>query len=121
MPDKIKHPCNKMGCIELTNNRFCVHHEAEYKKELNKQCDSNRPNAYRRGYTAEWSKKSKAFIKANPLCMCSECASGKIRITPATVVDHITPHRGNMKLFWDKSNWQSMSKPCHDKKTRSGS
>jgi 5-methylcytosine-specific restriction protein A len=22
-----------------------------------------------------------------------------------------------MKLFWDRSNWQSMSKACHDRKT----
>ncbi len=121
MPIKIKHPCNKLGCIEVTNNRFCPHHEQEYNRELNTICDANRPNAYRRGYDAEWQKKSKIFLKAHPLCMCSKCASGKLKITQATVVDHITPHRGNKKLFWDKTNWQSMSKACHDKKTRLGS
>jgi 5-methylcytosine-specific restriction protein A len=36
---------------------------------------------------------------------------------PAIVVDHIIPHKGNYKLFWDKSNWQSLCKSCHDKKT----
>ncbi len=35
----------------------------------------------------------------------------------ATVVDHIVPHKGDQQLFWDTRNWQSMSKPCHDKKT----
>ncbi len=36
------------------------------------------------------------------------------RITPATVVDHITPHRGDQALFWDYDNWQSLCKQCHD-------
>lgn len=39
------------------------------------------------------------------------------RLTQATVVDHIVPHRGDQKLFWDESNWQPLCKPCHDKKT----
>lgn len=47
------------------------------------------------------------------------------------MVDHIIPHRldqalasGNaaaiaeaQRLFWRRSNWQAMSKPCHDRKT----
>jgi 5-methylcytosine-specific restriction enzyme A len=33
------------------------------------------------------------------------------------VVDHIIPHRGDMTLFWNRKNWQAMSKTCHDKKT----
>lgn len=32
----------------------------------------------------------------------------------ATVVDHITPHKGDSALFWDKANWQSLCKRCHD-------
>lgn len=35
----------------------------------------------------------------------------------ATVVDHIIPHRGDQKLFWDRSNWQALCKSCHDSKT----
>lgn len=35
----------------------------------------------------------------------------------ATVVDHIIPHRGDQKLFWDQRNWQSLCKQCHDRKT----
>ena len=35
----------------------------------------------------------------------------------ATVVDHIIPHRGDQKLFWDQNNWQALCKSCHDKKT----
>ncbi|WP_435645121.1 HNH endonuclease [Butyricicoccus porcorum] len=39
------------------------------------------------------------------------------RYTRATVVDHIVPHRGDPKLFWDQTNWQSLCKQCHDRKT----
>lgn len=38
-------------------------------------------------------------------------------ITEATVVDHIKPHRGDQKLFWDRGNWQALCKSCHDNKT----
>ena len=39
------------------------------------------------------------------------------KITEATVVDHIIPHRGDMKLFWDKSNWQPLCEHHHNVKT----
>jgi 5-methylcytosine-specific restriction protein A len=40
------------------------------------------------------------------------------RVTAATMVDHIIPHRGDQKLFWDSEhNWQSGCKLCHDRKT----
>jgi 5-methylcytosine-specific restriction protein A len=36
------------------------------------------------------------------------------RLTAATVVDHITPHRSDPKLFWDPANHQAICKPHHD-------
>jgi len=42
------------------------------------------------------------------------------RTNPASVVDHIIPHRGVAALFWDQSNWQSLCKRCHDRKTAKG-
>jgi len=32
----------------------------------------------------------------------------------ATIVDHITPHRGDPGLFWNPKNWQSLCKQHHD-------
>jgi len=29
-------------------------------------------------------------------------------------VDHIKPHKGNLALFWDEANLQSLCKKCHD-------
>jgi hypothetical protein len=42
--------------------------------------------------------------------MCADTGD----ITPATVVDHIIPHRGDQELFWDRSNWQPLCAPHHD-------
>lgn len=55
-----------------------------------------------------------AFLQSHPLC--AECRKLG-RYTKATVVDHIVPHRGDQKLFWDRSNWQPLCKACHDQKT----
>lgn len=33
------------------------------------------------------------------------------------LVDHIIPHRGDKKLFWDERNWQGLCKKHHDRKT----
>ena len=65
-------------------------------------------------YSYKWQRASKGFLARHPLCQCPQCAEGKIRVRAATVVDHKIPHRGDMKLFWDQNNWQSMAKDCHD-------
>jgi hypothetical protein len=36
---------------------------------------------------------------------------------PATVVDHIIPHKGDPELLWAEWNWQPLDKRAHDKKT----
>nr|WP_211224439.1 HNH endonuclease signature motif containing protein [Eremococcus coleocola] len=50
--------------------------------------------------------------------MCEECKKHG-RTTVATVVDHIVPHKGNKKLFWDSNNHQSLCESCHNRKTAS--
>ena len=74
-------------------------------------------SAAERGYSADWRKARRRFLAVNPLC--AACLKRGV-LTPATVVDHILPHRGNPQLFWDESNWQPLCKRCHDKKTGSG-
>lgn len=48
-----------------------------------------------------WQKASKVFSASHLLC--EECLKHG-RYTKATIVDHIVPHRGYPKLFWDRSN-----------------
>lgn len=35
------------------------------------------------------------------------------KVTPATVADHIMPHKGDEAAFWH-GKLQSLCKPCHD-------
>jgi 5-methylcytosine-specific restriction enzyme A len=49
-------------------------------------------------------------LAKHPLCdMCRQQG----RITPATVADHIVPHHGDPKLFYDPNNLQSLCATCH--------
>jgi 5-methylcytosine-specific restriction protein A len=47
--------------------------------------------------TPRWKRIARRQMRAEPLCrMCKE----EGRISPATVADHIVPHRGDPFLFW---------------------
>lgn len=70
--------------------------------------DRKRLSARERGYTSEWQKARAAFLAVHPYC--AMCAA------PATTVDHIVPHKGDDRLFWDKANWQSLCVPCHSRR-----
>lgn len=74
----------------------------------------DRQNATQRGYNGAWQRVRLGFLAQNPLCVI--CAATG-RVTAANVVDHITPHKGDMNLFWDSANWQALCKPCHSRKT----
>lgn len=84
-----------------------------------------RGSAAERGYGARWRKARLHHLKKHPLCVLCKKAG---RVTPATVVDHIEPHRlGDALasgdpvaiakarlLFWDSSRWQSTCETCHN-------
>lgn len=61
--------------------------------------------------TAQWLKGRAWHLRHNPLCVF--CAEKGIAV-PATVVDHIVPHKGDKAKFYDTKNWQSLCAPCHD-------
>lgn len=66
-------------------------------------------------YTSrKWRRLSRECLEANPLCQCPHCTSGNMEPKPATVVDHIKPHKGDRRLFWDVSNLQSLAASCHN-------
>ena len=70
----------------------------------------SRSSSTQRGYGRRWGKARAAFLCRFPLCrMCFQ--EGKV--VEATVVDHIKPHKGNDKLFWNEDNWQSLCSSCH--------
>ena len=111
MPRTPKRPCRYPGCPNLCEKGvYCLQH-------MEFSSDRMRGGADARGYNAEWRRARKAFLQKHPLC--AECGK-EGKLTPATVVDHIIPHRGDKRLFWDEHNWQPLCKSCHDQKTGSG-
>jgi 5-methylcytosine-specific restriction protein A len=80
--------------------------------EQNRSYDKHRGSARERGYNTRWDKARRTFLGRHPLCVMCE---GQGRVTAASVVDHIVPHRGDQTLFWDTANWQSLCKPHHDR------
>jgi 5-methylcytosine-specific restriction protein A len=63
-----------------------------------------------------WRAERAAFLHEHPLC--AECHRHGA-IVPASVVDHIDPHRGNETVFWDRNRWQALCASCHGRKTAS--
>lgn len=70
-----------------------------------------------------WVKASAAFLQQFPMCVLCVCRGeynrGVSEMSVDTqrnlIVDHITPHRGDMDLFWDQDNWETLCRcPCHD-------
>lgn len=102
-------PCRHPGCAALTREGYC---------------DRHRPKRAARRASAEWHGWYSLPIWVDDLRpgqllrepWCRECAKRGVR-TRATVVDHVTPHRGDWQRFTDKTNLQSLCKSCHDRKT----
>ena len=111
MPYKPATPCAHPGCPNLTGERYCDAH----KQQGGVGYDDNRPSTSARGYDFRWKKARLHFLRRHPLCAQCQAAG---RIEPSTVVDHLTPHRGDMTLFWDEGNWQALCETCHNQKTR---
>ena len=79
-------PCRHPGCPRLTDGMYCEEHARLHA--------SDRASASVRGYNGRWEKARTRFLKAHPLCVrCMEQG----RLTRATVVDHIIPHRGDAR------------------------
>lgn len=62
------------------------------------------------GHGRWWREARQFILRENPWCVFC-VRSG--RRTPATVVDHIIPHRGDLKLYGDIENLQGLCKSCH--------
>ncbi len=106
MPWSPKTICCYNGCHELTRGAYCTKHTKEI------QATRNKKNS--KLYTYRWSKARKLYLRDHPLCVHCERDG---RVTAATEVDHIITHGGDQTLFWDRSNWQSLCKKCHSRKT----
>jgi 5-methylcytosine-specific restriction protein A len=100
---------------------LCPRHQSQRQHDV----DARRESSSARGYKWRWRNYRRAWLRAHPLCgdrvdgrstEHSECAQAH-RVSAATDVDHIAPHRGDEQLFWDARNHQSLCHACHSAKT----
>ena len=108
MPRRPDTPCKHPGCGRLVpyGSKYCEVHAPLHTRDER--------SGGGKGYGTRWQKESQQYLRAHPLCRrCKE----RGEYVKATVVDHIIPHRGDPRLFWDRSNWQPLCKKCHDHKT----
>lgn len=119
MPSLPKRLCREPGCMEyaLPGESRCAKHIGAYRERQQEQkriADTRRESAHKRGYDSRWAKARTGYLAHHPLC--AECERMG-RLTPATVVDHIIPHRGDKGLFWDRQNWAGLCRMHHNQKT----
>lgn len=108
MPTSAPRPCGQPGCRALVRGRArCAEHERKREQE--------RGTAHQRGYDARWRKARLAYLRQHPLCVL--CLP---RVVPADVVDHVTDHKGDVRLFWDQNNWRALCRDHHDRRTDAG-
>jgi hypothetical protein len=62
-------------------------------------------------HSARWQNRIKHQLKIEPLCRF--CKQQGI-VEPATIVDHVVPHRGDQNLYWFGA-LASLCKPHHDR------
>ena len=87
-----------------------------------------RGTATERLYDWRWRKAAKSFLQRFPLCgqrprgvapVMSRCYL-EARVTAAVQVDHVEPHRGDLRKFWDEENWQALCRTCGARKSQAG-
>lgn len=76
-----------------------------------REAEQRRPSARARGYDGKWERESRAFLVLPEHRLCA-CGCGR----PAEVVDHKIAHKGDPRLFWNRSNWQPMARGCNSRK-----
>ena len=111
----LKKFCRHRNCKELVDISvdYCEAHINDI-QVARQQYNKQRPGWHNMYKTKRWGEARKRYLQRNPLCV--ECL--KIgRVVSATVVDHITDHKGDYNLFWDESNFQSLCVKCHNSKT----
>lgn len=105
MPDAAYQECRFPRCPN-----YAVHHG---------YCETHASSATNRRYTepgdlnpsnSRFRRRRHYFLQRHPLCAACHTE-------PATVLDHIVPHRGVALLFWSERNWQGLCVHCHGVKT----
>lgn len=106
-------PCRHPGCAELVRDgSYCGKHKSQAAGSGGGRRDSAAWHGLY--YKSKWKELRTVQLLREPFCRTCAAAG---RRTPAEDVDHIIPHRGDMQLFTDPGNLQSLCHSCHSKKT----
>lgn len=106
-------PCNHPGCPALVRSGRCEKHSNDI-QVTRQQYDKHRPEWHDMYSDPRYQGARIRFLQKHPLCV--ECEKRE-QLTPATRLDHIEDHKGNLVLFWDESNWQGLCERDHNRKT----
>ena len=111
MPTAALRLCAAPGCQARVRAGRCAAHRVQAEQQR-RHLDVRK--LYR---TPRWAALRQQVWRANPLCV--ECAKAG-RVEPWTDLDHIVPHRGDLRLFWDVRNLQGLCASHHAAKTAGG-
>ena len=106
MPDRAHRECCRPRCPNYAvDGGYCAAHRRHDREVI-----SGPKGANLRPQNRRFQRQRHSFLMRHPMCaMC--------RIAPASILDHIVPHRGDFALFWNQRNWQSLCITCHGRKT----
>ncbi|MCK9326793.1 MAG: hypothetical protein M0P69_14975 [Bacteroidales bacterium] len=110
MPRRPLKPCNKPGCPNLTDSRYCEQH----RKQEQQRYDQERGTAHQRGYTARWGRYSRWFRRQPENVFCKLQLPGCTNLTQC--VDHIQPCVPTDPSWWDPVNHQGACIHCNSVK-----
>lgn len=97
------------GCRDrVLQSGRCEAHQRSI-KEL-----GTRPTYHQLYASSVWKNLRRNHLAQSPICVKCEKEG---RATIANVVDHATPHKGDVKLFMDANNLKSLCLSCHSVKT----
>jgi len=113
--------CDEPGCPAIVPRARCALHARDVERARGKTAQ--------RGYGNRWTRRALLFRAQYPLCgmrpgdrppVMSRCFE-EGRTTLGRHVDHVVPHKGDKRLFWDElGNWQVLCASCHARKTDAG-
>lgn len=113
--------CHYAGCDRICKDYYCSIHKPiiekqkqEREKKVSKTLFKNTKRRYSGEYNNLYHSAMWKALRKNHLIAFPRCA---ICNAPATVVDHIQAHKGNLNLFMEANNLQSLCKSCHTRKT----
>lgn len=113
MPKSSPAICSQPGCGILTSTGRCDAHSRSVTRDYRAE-GIHRGSAASRGYDWAWTKLSKRYRRAHPLCemYCKD----EDRLKQAELVDHIIPVDVRPELRLVESNLQSGCNSCNSRK-----